>query len=88
MPEGSPGAGAPRTVETARLLLRPFEPADVAAYAAIRATPEVMRHMPGGAARAAAARDHGLRVLGLRRLDGTVRSSHRAGQIVRWKVAR
>jgi RimJ/RimL family protein N-acetyltransferase len=39
-------------VETARLLLRPFEPADIPAYAAIRAKPEVMRFLPGGAARA------------------------------------
>lgn len=47
---------AARTVETARLLLRPFEPADVAAYAAIRAKPEVMRFLPGGEARTATAR--------------------------------
>lgn len=42
-------------LQTARLRLRPFVPADVPAYAAIRADPEVMRHMPGGAARAATA---------------------------------
>jgi RimJ/RimL family protein N-acetyltransferase len=49
-----PGA-APREVLTPRLLLRPFRPGDAAAYARIRARPEVMRHMPGGAARAALA---------------------------------
>lgn len=42
-------------VETARLRLRPFAAADIPAYAAIRADAEVMRHMPGGAARAATA---------------------------------
>ncbi|MBR0684204.1 GNAT family N-acetyltransferase [Roseomonas eburnea] len=40
---------------TARLLLRPFVAADIPAYAAIRADAEVMRHMPGGTARAATA---------------------------------
>ena len=39
-----------RTIETDRMLLRPFEPDDVAAYAAIRAKPEVVRHLPGGEA--------------------------------------
>jgi RimJ/RimL family protein N-acetyltransferase len=47
---------APRTVRTARLLLRPFVLSDVAAYAAIRAKPEVMRYLPGGEARTATAR--------------------------------
>jgi RimJ/RimL family protein N-acetyltransferase len=42
-------------VETARLRLRPFVAADIPAYAAIRADAEVMRHMPGGSARAATA---------------------------------
>lgn len=42
-------------LETARLRLRPFVAADVPAYAAIRADPEVMRHMPGGVARCASA---------------------------------
>ena len=42
-------------VATERLLLRPFEPDDIAAYAAIRADADVMRHMPGGMARAATA---------------------------------
>jgi len=46
---------APREVTTARLRLRPFRPEDVAAYAAIRAKPEVMRFMPGGVARCATA---------------------------------
>lgn len=45
-----------RTVKTARLLLRPFAPSDIPAYAAIRAKPEVMRFLPGGEARAATAR--------------------------------
>nr|WP_264185663.1 GNAT family N-acetyltransferase [Roseicella aerolata] len=35
--------------------MRPFHPRDVAAYARIRARPEVMRFLPGGAARAATA---------------------------------
>nr|WP_246514672.1 GNAT family N-acetyltransferase [Neoroseomonas soli] len=35
--------------------MRPFEAADIPAYAAIRADAEVMRHMPGGVARAATA---------------------------------
>ncbi|MBR0662371.1 GNAT family N-acetyltransferase [Neoroseomonas oryzicola] len=42
-------------IETARLRLRPFVEADIPAYAAIRADPEVMRHMPGGMARATVA---------------------------------
>lgn len=33
---------------TDHLLLRPFEAVDVAAYAAIRAKPEVVRYLPGG----------------------------------------
>ncbi len=37
---------APSTIETARLLLRPFTLDDVPAYAAIRAKPEVMRYFP------------------------------------------
>lgn len=37
---------APRIVETARLVLRPFTLDDVPAYAAIRAKPEVMRFFP------------------------------------------
>jgi ribosomal-protein-alanine N-acetyltransferase len=50
-------------VETARLRLRPFAAEDVAAYAAIRADPEVMRHMPGGAARAARAAEDAARIV-------------------------
>ncbi len=40
-------------VETERLILRPFEPADEAAYAAIRSRPEVARYLAGGEASAA-----------------------------------
>ncbi|BDG73658.1 GNAT family N-acetyltransferase [Roseomonas fluvialis] len=50
-------------VETARLRLRPFVPADIPAYAAIRADPEVMRHMPGGAARATTAAADAARIV-------------------------
>lgn len=42
-------------LETERLLLRPFEPKDAPAYAAIRAKPHVVRFLPGGEARAALA---------------------------------
>lgn len=42
-----------RQVETARLLLRPFEPADEAPYAAIRSRREVARYLAGGEASAA-----------------------------------
>jgi len=41
-----------RRVETDRLLLRPLEPADAPAYAAIFAKPRVIRYLPGGEARA------------------------------------
>jgi ribosomal-protein-alanine N-acetyltransferase len=44
------------TIETERLMLRPFTASDIAAYAAIRAKPEVVRHLPGGPGRAAEAR--------------------------------
>lgn len=37
---------APREVRTDRLLLRPFLASDIAAYAAIRRKPEVMRYLP------------------------------------------
>ncbi len=40
-------------VQTQRLILRPFEPGDVAAYTAIKAKPEVLRFLPGGEAGAA-----------------------------------
>ncbi len=40
---------------TARLVLRPFAPSDVPAYAAVRAKPEVVGMLPGGAAAAARA---------------------------------
>ena len=50
-------------VTTARLRLRPFAAGDVDAYAAIRADPEVMRHMPGGAARAARAAEDAARIV-------------------------
>lgn len=39
-------ADPPATIETARLILRPFTLDDVPAYAAIRAKPEVMRFFP------------------------------------------
>ena len=42
-------------IETERLLLRPFRPSDLEAYAAIRAKPEVVRFLPGGAESAARA---------------------------------
>lgn len=38
------------TVATERLTLRAFTPADRAAYAALRADPEVVRYLPGGEA--------------------------------------
>ncbi|GEM_PF-205542 len=38
------------TLETDRLLLRPYEAADEAAYLAMVSDPEVMRHLPGGQA--------------------------------------
>ena len=41
---------APRRVETQRLVLRPFEPADHARYAAICADPDVMRYIGAGGA--------------------------------------
>lgn len=44
------------TITTDNLLLRPFEPGDVDAYAAIRAKPEVVRYLPGGPEGAADAR--------------------------------
>jgi ribosomal-protein-alanine N-acetyltransferase len=36
-------------IETSRLLLRPFTAADIPAYAAIRAKPQVVRYLMGGA---------------------------------------
>ena len=39
-------------LETPRLLLRPFEATDIAAYAAIRSKPEVIQYLPGGVDRA------------------------------------
>lgn len=52
-------------IETARLLLRPFQAEDLPAYAAIRAKPEVIRHLPGGEARAAEAWTVAERVIAL-----------------------
>lgn len=46
-------------IETQRLLLRPFEPGDQEAYAAIRSRPSNARYLPGGEA---GANDAGLRV--------------------------
>ena len=42
----------PVTLETDRLILRPFAPSDEAAYRAIRAKPEVVRFLAGGEAAA------------------------------------
>ncbi len=42
-----------RRVETSRLILRPFQPDDLPAYAAIRSNPDVARYLPGGPASAA-----------------------------------
>ncbi len=50
------------SVETDRLILRPFEARDIPAYAAIRAKPEVMRHLPGGEARVFTAQADALRM--------------------------
>lgn len=50
-------------VETARLRLRPFRPGDEAAYAAIRAKPEVARYLPGGEAGAAKAEETAARLV-------------------------
>lgn len=41
-----------RRVETSRLVLRPFQPGDIPAYAAIRSQPDVARFLAGGAASA------------------------------------
>lgn len=41
-----------KTVETARLVLRPLERGDTEAYAAMRGDPEVWRWLPGGSATA------------------------------------
>ena len=49
-------AGDGWRVETERLDLRPFAADDVDWYAAIRAKPEVVRHLPGGEPTAARAR--------------------------------
>ena len=38
------------TLTAPRLILRPFEPADIPAYAAIRAKPHVVQYLSGGAA--------------------------------------
>lgn len=45
---------AARTIETARLLLRPFAQGDAAAYAAICGDPQVMRYIGAGAVQTAA----------------------------------
>ena len=41
------GSTAPQTLETARLRLRPFQPADFDAYAAMFTEPEFVRHIGG-----------------------------------------
>jgi ribosomal-protein-alanine N-acetyltransferase len=46
-----------RTLETERLILRPFQDSDIEAYAAIRAKPEVVQYLPGGEARAGQAKE-------------------------------
>ncbi len=45
------------TLSTLRLTLRPFEVADIPAYAAIRAKPEVVRYLMGGAETATRAQE-------------------------------
>jgi RimJ/RimL family protein N-acetyltransferase len=57
------GAETGRAVRTARLLLRPFRPDDLPAYAAIRADPETARYLPGGAAGAAEAPERARRTV-------------------------
>jgi ribosomal-protein-alanine N-acetyltransferase len=52
-------------IETARLLLRPFQAEDLADYTAIRAKPEVVRYLPGGEARALEAAAVAHRVIAL-----------------------
>ena len=52
-------------IETARLLLRPFQIDDIADYAAIRSKPEVIRYLPGGEARAGEARSVAEQVIAL-----------------------
>lgn len=52
-----------REITTARLHLRPFTTDDVDAYAAIRSDPAVMRHLMGGEARAAYAREDAERLV-------------------------
>lgn len=54
---------AERVIETDRLLLRPFEPADTEAYAAIRARPEIARFLLGGEAAASRAHEVAERVV-------------------------
>lgn len=58
-------AGGPVRLETPRLLLRPFAEPDIPALAALRADPEVLRHMPGGEAAAATAGPDAARLVGL-----------------------
>jgi len=57
-------------IETARLLLRPFQADDLAAYTAIRAKPEVLRYLPGGEARAVEAKAVAERVITLFTVTG------------------
>lgn len=52
---GAGTGGAAPTLRTGRLLLRPFRPDDLPAYTAIRAEPDNVRFLPGGAAAAPAA---------------------------------
>ena len=52
-------------IETERLLLRTFRPSDLEAYAAIRAKPEVVRFLPGGAESAARAQEIAARSVAL-----------------------
>jgi ribosomal-protein-alanine N-acetyltransferase len=44
-------------IQTRRLFLRPFEPADLEPYAEIRSRPSVARHLPGGEPGAKSAAD-------------------------------
>ena len=50
-------------LETPRLLLRPFEATDIAAYAAIRSKPEVIQYLSGGADRAVQANQVAARLI-------------------------
>ncbi|MEC8845972.1 MAG: GNAT family N-acetyltransferase, partial [Pseudomonadota bacterium] len=50
-------------LETPRLLLRPFEATDIAAYATMRSKPEVIQYLPGGVDRAVQANQEAARLV-------------------------